>query len=77
MPYDLYGTYYASARDAENAEMAQRAEIDANLAYISSQKLEQKHIDSQLREHEMCQKIDYLMYKIQELENRIVEFESR
>jgi len=32
MPYDLYGTYYASERDALNAEMAQCAAIDAGIA---------------------------------------------
>jgi hypothetical protein len=77
MPYDLYGTYYASARDAENAEMAQCAAIDADLAYRNSQKLEQKYIDAQLREYEMCQKIDYLMDKVEDLEKRISELASR
>lgn len=77
MPYDLYGNYYASARDAENAEMAQCAAIDADLAYRNQKKLEQKHIDAQLREYEMCQKIDYLIGKIEDLEKRISELESR
>jgi hypothetical protein len=32
MPYDLYGQYYSRARDAENAETAQCAEIEAKRA---------------------------------------------
>lgn len=42
MPYDLYGTYYASARDAENAEMAQCAAIDADIANRKVAQLERQ-----------------------------------
>lgn len=42
MPYDLYGQYYASSRDAENAEMAQCAEIDARAAYKKVADLERQ-----------------------------------
>ena len=42
MPYDLYGTYYSSARDAENAEMAQCAAIDADIAMREVDKIKAK-----------------------------------
>lgn len=74
MPYDLYGTYYASARDAENAEMAQIAEIDARLAYEKAQKVEQQQ---QYADYELQQKIDFLMNKVEELEKRIVQLEGK
>ena len=77
MPYDLYGQYYASERDAINAEMAQCAEIDARLAYEKAQKLEQKmNEDRMIADYEMKHKIDYLIYKVEELENRIIELET-
>jgi polyhydroxyalkanoate synthesis regulator phasin len=77
MPYDLYGQYYASERDAINAEMAQCAEIDARLSYEKAQKLERELHERQMyADYESSQKIDYLMSKIEELEKRIAELES-
>lgn len=77
MPYDLYGQYYASERDAINAEMAQCAEIDARLAYEKAQKLERNLYERQMMsDYETSQKVDYLMSKIEELEKRVVELES-
>ena len=75
MPYDLYGKYYASSRDAENAEMAQCAEIDARLAYEKVTQLEEQ-IGSQ-PDYEMWQKVDYLMSKIEEFENKIKILENK
>lgn len=77
MPYDLYGNYYASARDAENAEMAQCAEIDARLAYQKAEKLEKQMYQQQYQQdYEMQQKVDFLMSKVEELENRIKSLEN-
>lgn len=56
--YDLYGQYYPSRRDAENAEMAQCAAIDANLAYQQQQKLEQEMYNNQQREYYWQQEIE-------------------
>lgn len=77
MPYDLYGQYYASARDAENAEMAQCAEIDARLAYQKAEKLEKQMYNQQYqKDYEMQQKVDFLMSKVDELENRLNKLSS-
>jgi hypothetical protein len=37
--YDLHGNYYKSQRDAENAEMAQCAQISNDLQTTENQKL--------------------------------------
>ena len=37
--YDLYGRYYSNQADAENAEMAQCAQIDSGLNAQEFQKL--------------------------------------
>lgn len=42
MPHDLYGNYYASERDAMNAESAQMAQIDASLAYRDLQRVQEE-----------------------------------
>lgn len=65
MPYDLYGTYYASARDAENAELAQMAAIDADLMRRDMQ----DHTQRQQRE-------EYNLWQyIHMLEGRIIRLE--
>lgn len=59
MPYDLYGTYYASSRDAENAELAQMAEINSRYAMkdmqrnsqVYSQYIESLYYDLGLANH--------------------------
>jgi len=78
MAYDLYGNYYASERDAYNAEMAQCAEIEARLAYEKVEKLEQEvYIRQQHQEYELHQKVDYLMDKVESLEKEITMLKSR
>lgn len=64
MPYDLYGTFYASERDAINAEHAQMAEIDAAIA------LRQLH---QLRESFDPQAFAYWQ---EQVEGRLARLES-
>lgn len=77
MPYDLYGQYYASERDAINAEMAQCAEIDARLAYEKAEKLERQYHDRMQQEQYLgSEQIAFLMGKVQELEERIKLLES-
>lgn len=68
MPYDLYGTYYASARDAENAEMAQCAAIDADIAMREVNKVRQQI--------EYSQQNDIWQY-VQHLEERIAALELK
>ena len=48
MPYDLYGTYYARRIDAENAEMAQCAAIDLDIA---KQEMKEQYERQQLEEY--------------------------
>ncbi|MGE9312865.1 hypothetical protein ACLOAU_14550 [Niabella sp. CJ426] len=72
MPYDLYGNHYTSARDAENAEMAQCAAIDADIANRRIKDLEkQLHENGVQQEHELYQKVEYLMFKVERLEEEI------
>ncbi len=76
MPYDLYGQYYASQRDANNAEMSQCAAIDADIAYREIEQLKrqmnQQQQPSQLDEdiYYMKQHIDYLQSEVTRLSNR-------
>ncbi len=56
MPYDLYGTYYATEREALNAEMAQCAAIDAGIAardlrLLEEQRESEAHYLSQWQAH--------------------------
>lgn len=62
MPYDLYGNYYRSARDAENAEMAQCAQIDADINRREVQKLQQRRDET---ERELCN-LRQLVYHLRE-----------
>lgn len=72
MPYDLYGTYYSSARDAENAEMAQCAAINADIAMR-----EMKSIKNQMLQSEgYKEEIHYMQQHIQSLEERIARLEN-
>jgi hypothetical protein len=70
MPYDLYGQHYASQRDAENAEMAQCAAIDADIANRGVQKLRQQ-FRMMGEPNGLDMQVDYLMQKVEELEKRI------
>ena len=76
MPYDLYGTYYASARDAENAEMAQCAAIEAGIANRKVAELERQIY----RQQEPTQQ-DYAFHELSEyvksLEARIEQLEEK
>jgi hypothetical protein len=79
MPYDLYGTYYTSARDAENAEMAQCAAIDANIAYREVEKLKNRmqqpsNYDEQI--HCMQQHIQSLEARIEILEEKFSKLQA-
>lgn len=68
MPYDLYGQYYASARDAENAELAQCAEIDSRL---NQKEIEKLQADQQYNEHYVWEYIQMLEERIKALEEKL------
>lgn len=76
MPYDLYGQYYASERDAINAELAQCAEIDARIANQKVADLERRMQYAQQPRYDGGEQINHLWQKIQELEQRIAELEK-
>lgn len=69
--FDLYGQYYPSRRDAENAELAQCAEIDARLAYKKIDELEKRLQYQQPEPSSNEDQIHYLWEKIKELEAKI------
>lgn len=68
--FDLYGNSYRTAQEAWNAEEAQCAAIDANIAMKRVQQLEQRINNPE-------QQITFLMEKCLELEQRIIELEKR
>ena len=72
MPYDLYGTYYASAIDAENAEMAQCAAIDADISMREVNKQKRQMEQQQPSEQAYYDAIQYC----KSLEERIVRLEE-
>jgi hypothetical protein len=69
MPYDLYGQYYQSKREAINAELAQMAEIDNHYNRQRIQKLEQR--EQQRENPEIWQYIQMLEDRITALENQL------
>lgn len=77
MPYDLYGTYYASEIDAANAEMAQCAAIDADIASRRVADLEkrfyqqQEPIQQDYEFHELKGYVKSLEHRIKLLESKI------
>lgn len=73
MPYDLYGTYYASARDAENAEMAQCAEIDARHTRKEVRQLQEQMNYERQQDQGVWQYIEMLEQRIKALEDLIVK----
>jgi hypothetical protein len=64
--YDLYGNYYARTIDAENAEAAQCASIDADrLAREQSELRDQQQSDAY-----------YTEMRTRQLEQRVIELED-
>jgi len=76
MPYDLYGQYYASSRDAENAEMAQCAAIDADIANRKVAKLE-KILYEQQQPTQQDYEFQELNEYVKSLEKRIELLEGK
>lgn len=75
MPFDLYGQYYANARDAEDAEMAQCAEIDARLAYKKVAELERQMQHQQPSNTD--EEVHHLWQYCKHLEERIKALEAK
>lgn len=75
MPYDLYGNHYASRRDAENAELAQMAEIDSRLAYDQVQLL-QRQVEQMQQPTQEDDLVNQLLVRINSLEARIEKLEA-
>ena len=74
MPYDLYGVYYPTEREAIAAETAQMAEIDAARA---EQKADQAMAMAESRYHENAQREYELWDRIISLTKRLDELEKR
>jgi hypothetical protein len=66
--YDLYGRAYRTRVEAENAEMAQCAAIDADLAYRKMDELQERQ---QSEENNIWQYIHMLEQRIGLLEDRL------
>lgn len=67
MPYDLYGNYYKSERDALNAELAQMSEIDNR---INNERLRKLERQEQYPNQELWQYIHYLEERLRILEEK-------
>ena len=70
--YDLYGRYYPNMNDAENAEMAQCAAIDADISMREVNKLKRQVEQQQPSEQAYYDAIQYC----QMLEQRIEQLEK-
>lgn len=68
--YDLYGNSYPTALEAMNAEMAQCAEIDSQIAYEKISKIQQS-------ENYLYEAIRNLEHQIELLNERIVKLETK
>ena len=75
MPYDLYGQHYASRRDAENAEMAQCAAIEASIAYSEIENIK-RQMQYQQDPRQQEQDFYYMQQHIQSLEERVQKLEE-
>lgn len=76
MPYDLYGQYYASSRDATNAEMAQCAAIDIDILKREQRQFEERLHYEQRQPSNQDEEIRNLWEYIKHLEERIQFIES-
>lgn len=68
MPYDLHGTYYASARDAEIAETTQMNEIDNRILREQVKRMER---EKENKNHDILQYLHMLESRIADLESKI------
>ena len=75
MGYDLYGNYYASDRDAMNAEMAQCAEIDNRIMSKKLKDLERQMLYQHPEPRDTDEQLYYLWETIKNLEARIIKLE--
>lgn len=74
--YDLYGRYYANSNDAINAEMAQCAAIDADIAMREVDKMKRQMQHSQ-HPDPLSDEFSSIWEYIKNLEDRIAELEKR
>jgi hypothetical protein len=70
--YDLHGRYYQNSNDAMNAEMAQCAAIDADIAMREVNKMKKQYQQQQPSEQAYYDAINYC----QMLEQRIAQLED-
>lgn len=73
--YDLYGNSYRTRLEAENAETAQCAAIDANIAYREMEEMRQQ-IEYMQQPTQQDEEINHLKNQILLLETRIAKLES-
>lgn len=68
MPYDLYGNHYISHREAENAELAQMAEINSRYNQQDINRVQQQQ---HISDHWMSERIAMLEERVSELEKKL------
>lgn len=71
--YDLYGNSYRTRREAENAELAQCAEIDARHAQGEVENI--KH-EQEMNQYYVHERISYLEQRIEALEKLLLNSEQ-
>lgn len=76
--YDLYGRYYPNSNDAINAEMAQCAQIDADILRREIDQLKlSKHNESEMEYYAEMERQHNEEMRIQSIENRLSLIEKR
>lgn len=70
MPYDLHGNYYRNSIDAQNAEMAQVAEIDARHTRMEFQQVQRQQ---KAAEQSLYERMVMLEERISQLEKMMNE----
>jgi signal recognition particle GTPase len=74
--YDLHGTYYPNINDAINAEMAQCAAIDADIAMREVNKMK-KRLTEQLQPNPLIDEFQNIWQHIKLIEERLDKLEGR
>ena len=76
MPFDLYGNSYATRQEALNAETAQMAAIDADIAYREVQNMKRQMQQQTQHPNPFEDYLSQLETRIQSLEERLAKLEG-
>jgi len=75
--YDLHGRYYPNVDDAINAEMAQCAAIDADIAMREVNKMKRRFEEHSQHPDPLSDEFQNIWQHIKSIEERLSKLESR